>query len=104
MDHFEKENTCAKNVVTPEAIHRRLVAIRLSTGQPATTLAESAGIKYTTFKSQEAAGSPSLKLLSFYWRAFDIDPNFVFGGDFSRIHPDTLESILGHLAALNSKA
>jgi hypothetical protein len=97
MEHFEKERLCQTLTVTPEAIHIRLEAVRQATDFNAKELALSAGIKYTTFKSQEWAGKPSLKLLEFYWRAFQIDPNFILGGDFSRVRPDTLKEILKHL-------
>lgn len=97
MDHFEKERRCRTTEVTPQAIHLRLVASRKATGLSAKELAQSSGIKYTTFKSQETSGSPSLKLIDFYWKAFQVDANFILGGDFSRIHADTLEEILKHL-------
>jgi hypothetical protein len=97
MEHFEKERLCNTSIVTPEAIHIRLEAVRGATDLNAKQLAVSAGIKYTTFKSQEWAGKPSLKLLEFYWRAFQVDPNFILGGDFSRLVPDTLEEILKRL-------
>jgi hypothetical protein len=97
MDYLEKERRCRSTQVNPEAIHLRLVASRKSTGYTARQLASSAGIKYTTFKSQEGAGSPSLRMLDFYWKAFQIDPNFILGGDFSRILPDTLKELLLHL-------
>lgn len=97
MDYLEQERRCRTTQITPEAIHLRLVAVRKSTGYTARELSDSAGIKYTTFKSQEGAGSPSLKMLDFFWRAFQVDPNFILGGDFSRILPDTLSEILKHL-------
>ncbi|KAA9010353.1 hypothetical protein [Histidinibacterium aquaticum] len=97
MDYLAKQRRARSGSLTPDAIHRRLVAVRLATGFKATDLAESASIKYTTFKSQEGSGSPSLRMLDFYWKAFQVDPNFILGGDFSRILPDTLEAILSHL-------
>lgn len=97
MDHFEKERRCRTTVVTPEAIHLRLIAARESTGLSARDLALSSGIKYTTFKSQESSGAPSLRMIDFYWKAFQIDANFILGGDFSRLLPDTLCAILPHL-------
>jgi hypothetical protein len=97
MEHSDKEKLCLTTTVTPDAIHIRLEAVRGATHLNAKQLAASAGIKYTTFKSQEWAGKPSLKLLEFYWRAFHVDPNFILGGDFSRLLPDTLESILKRL-------
>ena len=97
MDYLEKERRCRTTVITPEAIHQRLVAARKSTGLSATELAASAGIKYTTFKSQEGAGAPSLRMLDFYWKAYQIDPNFIMGGDFARILPEDLVELLKHL-------
>ena len=97
MDYLEKERRCRSTQITPEAIHKRLVAVRKSTGYSAKDLADSAGVKYTTFKSQEGSGSPSLKMLDFYWKAFQVDPNFILGGDFARILDDTLQEILKHL-------
>jgi len=97
MDYLEKQRRCRETVITPQAIHLRLVAARKSTGLNARQLASSAGITYSTFKTQEAAGSPSLKMLDFYWKAFQIDPNFIMGGDGARLPPDTFEAILEHL-------
>ncbi|MEH6833986.1 MULTISPECIES: hypothetical protein [Falsihalocynthiibacter] len=97
MDYLEKKRRSRETVITPQAIHLRLVAARKSTGLNARQLASSANITYTTFKTQEAAGSPSLKMLDFYWKAFQIDPNFIMGGDGARLLPDTYEAILAHL-------
>jgi hypothetical protein len=97
MDHFEKERRCRTTQITPTAIHKRLVATRLSTGFSAKDLAASAGIKYTTFKSQEVSGAPSMRMIDFYWKAFQVDANFILGGDFARILPDTLAEILKQL-------
>jgi len=97
MEHFEKERRCLTTSITHEAIHLRLTAARKATGFSAKDLASSAGIKYTTFKSQETSGAPSLRMLDFYWKAFQIDANFLIGGDFSRILPDTLAEILKHM-------
>jgi hypothetical protein len=52
---------------------------------------------YTTFKTQEVAGSPSLKMLDFYWKAFQIDPNFVMGGDTARLPSETTSALLEFL-------
>lgn len=90
--------------MSPQAIHQRLVAVRKAIGLSAKELAEGADLKYTTFKSQEAAGSPSLRTLDFFWRAFDIDPNFILGGDFSKIHPDTLSAIVALMDDPESKS
>jgi len=97
MDYLEKQRRTRATEVTPQAIHLRLVAARKATRLNARQLAASANISYTTFKSQEAAGSPSLKMLDFYWKAFQIDPNFIMGGDSARLLPDTLEDLLRHL-------
>lgn len=97
MDYLEHERRCRTSEVTPEAIHARLVAARKSTGLTAKQLATSAGMAYTTFKTQEVAGSPSLKMLDFYWKAFQIDPNFVMGGDTARLPPETTAALLEFL-------
>ncbi|RYH04107.1 hypothetical protein EU805_01675 [Salipiger sp. IMCC34102] len=97
MDYLEHERRCRTTEITPKAIHIRLVAARRSTGATARQLASSAGIPYTTFKTQETAGSPSLKMLDFYWRAYQIDPNFIMGGDTARLLPDTISALLEHL-------
>lgn len=97
MDYLEKQRRCRETVITPQAIHLRLVAARKSTGYNARQLASSAGITYSTFKTQETAGSPSLKMLDFYWKAFQIDPNFIMGGDGARLLPGTFEAVLEHL-------
>ena len=60
-------------------------------------LAASAGIKYTTFISQEKAGSPSVKLMTFYLKAFMVDYNFILGGDPARLPADVREAILAEL-------
>ncbi|WP_298491583.1 XRE family transcriptional regulator [uncultured Maritimibacter sp.] len=99
MDYETQERLCRRGDSSPDAIHARLVAAREATGLTAKALAEASGIKYTTFKSQEAAGSPSVKLMRFYLARFQIDFNFVLGGDPSRIPADTLRAILGQLAS-----
>ncbi|MFV0383665.1 hypothetical protein [Paracoccus sp. (in: a-proteobacteria)] len=97
MNYMEKIRRMRRGDITNEAIHARLVAIRKATGFTARDLAASAGMPYTTFKSQESAGAPSLKMIDFYWKSFQVDANFIFGGDGSRILPDTLSEILTHL-------
>ncbi|WP_416913489.1 hypothetical protein [Paracoccus sp. (in: a-proteobacteria)] len=94
---MEKIRRMRRGEISNEAIHERLVAIRKATGFTAKDLAASAGMPYTTFKSQEVAGAPSLKMIDFYWKSFDVDANFIIGGDGSRILPDTLTEILTHL-------
>ncbi|MEL6648021.1 MAG: XRE family transcriptional regulator [Pseudomonadota bacterium] len=98
MDYLEQERRLQAGDVSPEAIHKRLVAVRKMTGLTSKELAASAGIKYTTFISQEKAGAPSVKLMTFYLRAFMVDYNFILGGDAARLPADVREAILGQLA------
>ena len=97
MDYLERQRRLREKIVTQEAIHTRMVAARLATGKSAKQLAENAGITYSTFKTQEYAGSPSLRTLDFYWKAYQIDPNYIMGGDAARIPADVLEELLKHL-------
>ncbi|WP_298938117.1 helix-turn-helix transcriptional regulator [uncultured Ruegeria sp.] len=97
MDYLEQERRTKTGDVSPEAIHCRLVAIRKMTGLTSKELAASAGIKYTTFISQEKAGSPSVKLMTYYLKAFLVDYNFILGGDAARLPADVREAILVQL-------
>jgi len=38
-----------------------------------------------------------MRMIDFYWKAFQVDANFILGGDFARILPDTLAEILKQL-------
>ena len=98
MDYIEQERLARAGDVTPEAIHQRLVAVRKMTGMTSKQLAASAGIKYTTYISQEKAGAPSVKLMTYYLKAFMVDYNFILGGDAARLPADVREAILEQLA------
>lgn len=97
MDYIEQEKLTRAGDTSPVAIHHRLVATRKMTGMTSKQLAASAGIKYTTFISQEKAGSPSVKLMTFYLKAFMVDYNFILGGDPARLPADVREAILAEL-------
>tara|TARA_R100000789_G_scaffold1441_1_gene4583 strand:- start:178 stop:516 length:339 start_codon:yes stop_codon:yes gene_type:complete len=97
MDYIKQEKLTRAGDTSPEAIHHRLVATRKMTGMTSKQLAASAGIKYTTFISQEKAGSPSVKLMTFYLKAFMVDYNFILGGDPARLPADVREAILAEL-------
>ncbi len=98
MDYQEIDRLCRRGDTSPEAIHLRLVAVRRMTGIAQKELAIHAGIKYTTFRSQEQTGSPSVKLMAYYLGAFGVDFNFILGGDSSRLPADARQEILTHLA------
>ncbi|MFY0309656.1 helix-turn-helix domain-containing protein [Leisingera sp. D0M16] len=97
MDYLEIEKLCRRGDSSPEAIHKRLVAARLMTGLSQKEIAANAGIKYTTFRSQEQSGSPSVRLMSYFLGAFQVDFNFILGGDPARLPADVLQEILKHL-------
>ncbi|TDK51154.1 helix-turn-helix domain-containing protein [Antarcticimicrobium luteum] len=97
MDYLEIERICRRGDTSPEAIHKRLVAARLMTGMSQKELAENAGIKYTTFRSQEQSGAPSVRLMSYFLSAFQVDFNFILGGDPARLPADVLREIAKHL-------
>ena len=97
MNYLEIEQKCRRGDTSPEAIHRRLVAARMMTGLTQKELAEKAGIKYTTFRSQEQSGSPSVRLMAYFLSAFQVDFNFVLGGDPARLPADVLQAIVAHL-------
>lgn len=103
MDYQQIERLTQRGNVTPEAIHRRLVATRLATGLTQKELAAHAGIKYTTFRSQEQAGSPSVTMMSYYLSAYQVDFNFILGGDPSRLPVDIRDEILHNLSELAAK-
>tara|TARA_R110002012_G_scaffold105836_1_gene246922 strand:+ start:2705 stop:3043 length:339 start_codon:yes stop_codon:yes gene_type:complete len=98
MDYLEQERLARTGDTSPEAIHHRLVAARKMTGMTSKELASSAGLKYTTFISQEKSGSPSVKLMTYYLKAFMVDYNFLLGGDPARLPADVREAILAELA------
>lgn len=98
MDFIEQARLALSGDVSPEAIHRRLVAVRKMTELTSKQLASSAGLKYTTFISQEKAGAPSVKLMTYYLRAFMVDYNFILAGDASRLPSDVHEAILAGLS------
>ncbi|CRL13431.1 hypothetical protein NIT7645_00444 [Phaeobacter italicus] len=97
MTFLETERTCMRGDTSPEAIHKRLVAARQATGLSQKELAANAGIKYTTFRSQEQSGSPSVRLMAYFLAAFQIDFNFILGGDPSKLPADTLQEIVKNL-------
>jgi transcriptional regulator with XRE-family HTH domain len=97
MDFLQTRQKMMTHDTSPEAIHRRLVAIQKVTGLSGKQIAEAAGIKYTTYKSQEKSGAPSVKLMTFYLQAYQIDYNFILGGDPSRLPSDTLAAILAQI-------
>jgi transcriptional regulator with XRE-family HTH domain len=97
MDYIEQERLSKAGDVTPEAIHHRLVAVRKMTRMTSKELAASSGIKYTTYISQERAGAPSVKLMTYYLKAFHVDYNFILGGDTSRLPADVRAEILAQL-------
>lgn len=103
MDYQQIEKLTQRGNTTPEAIHRRLVATRLATELTQKQLAALAGIKYTTFRSQEQAGSPSVAMMSFYLSTFQVDFNFILGGDPSRLPADIRDAILHNLSELEAK-
>ncbi|PXW76120.1 helix-turn-helix domain-containing protein [Tritonibacter mobilis] len=96
MDYLEIEKRCLRGDTSPEAIHRRLVAARRMTGLSQKELAAKAGIKYTTFRSQEQSGSPSVRLMTYFLGAFQVDYNFILGGDPARLPGDVLQEIVKH--------
>lgn len=98
MDYFEKRSLLKTGNTSAEAIHFRLVAVQKITGLTGKEVADAAGINYTTFKSQEKSGSPSVKLMTYYLDAFQVDYNFILGGDPARLPSDTLEAILAALS------
>lgn len=97
MDYTVKHRKLRTGEITPQAIHLRLVAARKATGLNARQLSQAAGITYSTFKTQEAAGSPSLRMLDFYWKEHGIDANVIMGGDASRLPIEILDQIVAHL-------
>lgn len=97
MDYLEIDRRCLKGDTSPDAIHKRLVAIRAMTGLNQKEVAARAGIKYTTFRSQEQSGAPSVRLCSYYLSAFQVDFNFIFIGDSARLPADIVQEIAGHL-------
>lgn len=97
MNYLETERACRRGDTSAEAIHQRLVATRLMTGLSQKELAANAGIKYTTFRSQEQSGAPSVQLMSYFLSAFSVDFNFILGGDHARLPADVLQEILKHL-------
>lgn len=103
MEYQEIEYLCQRGNTSADAIHRRLVAIRQMTGLAQKELAASSGIKYTTYRSQEQSGSPSVKLMSFFLSSLHVDFNFVLGGDPSRLPSDTRDAILAQLSELDAK-
>jgi transcriptional regulator with XRE-family HTH domain len=98
MDFEAKEKLAGAGDTSPEAIHRRLVAIRKITGLTGKNIAEAAGIKYTTYHAQEKAGSPSVRLMTYYLKAFQVDYNFILGGDLSRLPADIQQAIVAELS------
>ena len=98
MDYLEIEKRCLRGNTSAEAIHKRLIAARMMTGLSQKELAEKAGIKYTTFRSQEQSGSPSVRLMSYFLGAFQVDYNFILGGDPARLPADVREALLAELA------
>ncbi|WP_226550829.1 XRE family transcriptional regulator [Celeribacter naphthalenivorans] len=101
MDYEQIEKLTQRGNTSPEAIHRRLVATRLATtNMTQKELAEHAGIKYTTFRSQEQSGAPSVKMMSYYLANHQVDFNFILGGDPSRLPADTRDAILRNLSEL----
>jgi hypothetical protein len=98
MDYTETRQLLRTGDTSPEAIHKRLVAIQRVTGLTGKQIAEVAGLKYTTYKSQEKSGSPSVKLMTFYLQAYQIDYNFILAGDPSRLPSGTLAAILSRIA------
>ena len=97
MDYLEIEKRCRRGDPSPEAIHQRLVAARMMSSFSQKELASAAGIKYTTFRSQEQAGSPSVQLMTYFLSAFQVDYNFILGGDPARLPSEVLQEILKHL-------
>lgn len=97
MDYLEIEKRCRRGDTSAEAIHKRLVAARMMTGLSQKELAAKVGLKYTTFRSQEQSGAPSVRLMSYFLAAFQVDYNFILGGDPARLPGDVLQEILKHL-------
>lgn len=103
MDFETIDRLARHGDTSPEAIHQRLVATRRMTGLTAKQLAQNAGIKYTTYVSQEKAGSPSIRLMTYYLRAFQVDYNFILGGDPARLPADVLQGIAEQLSEPEGK-
>ena len=103
MDYQQIEQLTQRGNTKPEAIHRRLVATRLATNMSQKDLAAHAGIKYTTFRSQEQSGAPSVKMMSYYLANYQVDFNFILGGDPSRLPSDIRDAILHNLSELETR-
>jgi transcriptional regulator with XRE-family HTH domain len=103
MDYQTIERLTKRGNTSAEAIHQRLVATRLAIGIAQKDLAASAGIKYTTFRSQEQSGSPSVAMMTYYLSMYSVDFNFILGGDSSRLPSEMRDLILEKLSELSAK-
>lgn len=98
MDQFEKERLSRLGDSSKDAIAFRLKVVRAMIGMSQTELAAEVGLKYTTYNSQEKAGSPSVALMRYLYRAHRVDFNFILHGDFAQLPSDVQNNLFEALA------
>ena len=80
----------------------RLIAARKSVGLEQKQVAEAIGVAKQTYHSQEARGAPSIAAGRYFYRAHNIDFNYLYNGDFDRLPQDVRENLAAALAGATS--
>nr|WP_321509448.1 XRE family transcriptional regulator [uncultured Celeribacter sp.] len=99
MNIDNKEKLARTGDVSPDAIRDRLLAARKSIGMQQKDVAAEAGVKVTTFNSQETRGAPSIQTMRYYYRQHRIDFNFILHGDFAQLPLDVQDRLFSALYA-----
>ena len=98
MTHDELEKLFRHGDTSAEALRIRLIAARKAAGMGQKQIADAVGIAKQTYHSQESRGAPSIPVGRYFYRAHDIDFNYLLYGDFSQLHEDVRARLAAALA------
>lgn len=84
------------------AIRLRLIAARQAVGMQQKDVAAAIGVAKQTYHSQEQRGAPSIATGRYFYRAHDIDFNYLLNGDFRQLNGDLIDRISTELLALSN--
>lgn len=107
MDIETKERLARLGDMSKEAIARRLVAARKSTGMGPDQLARHMGEGMTKQKvrnAEKADNYPSNAFMRYFFRQHRIDFNFLIHGDFAQLPADVQDRLFEQLEALEREA